>query len=254
MDKRENLNEIDLLQLTRALWRRIGIIIISVVLCGALAFSYAFFLITPKYTASAMMYVNNSSFSVGSTSVSLADLNAAKSLVDTYIVILKSRTTMNEVIKQADLKYSYEEMYEMVSAAPVGSTEIFTISVTGNYPWECEKIANTITEILPDKISDIVDGSSVRIVDHAVVPTVKSSPSLSRYTALGMLLGAVLSCGAIILAELLDDQIHGEDYLRKTYDLPILAAIPDLTSTAATGNDYYRTYGRQNYSSKGVTR
>ena len=53
------------------------------------------------YTASALMYVNNNSLSVGSTKVSLSysDLTAAKSLVDTYVVILNARTTLNEVIR-----------------------------------------------------------------------------------------------------------------------------------------------------------
>lgn len=48
-----------------------------------------------------MMYVNNSSISVGSTQVNLSDLTAAQSLVETYMVILKTRGTLEEVIKEA---------------------------------------------------------------------------------------------------------------------------------------------------------
>ena len=44
-------------------------------LCGALAFGYTFFLVTPLYKATAMMYVNNSAISVGSTKVSMVYLN-----------------------------------------------------------------------------------------------------------------------------------------------------------------------------------
>lgn len=75
-------------------------------------FSYAKFLIVPLYESKAMMYVNNSSLSLGNTSFSISsgELSAAQSLVETYIVILKSRLTLNAVIEKADLPYTYEEL------------------------------------------------------------------------------------------------------------------------------------------------
>lgn len=240
MNNKENVVEIDLLQLAKVLWHRAWAIILAMVVFGLAAFSYAFFLITPQYQASAMLYVNNSSFSVGSTSVSLADLNASQSLVKTYAVILKTRSTLNEVIDRANLSYTYEQLYEMVEAAPVNSTEVFEIQVTSTDPYEAERIANTIAELMPEKISDIVEGSSVRIVDHAVVPAKKSAPSLSRFTAIGLLLGFVLSCGVIIVMELLDEQIRNEDYLLQNYDLPVLATVPDLLSNTSDSGYYKR--------------
>lgn len=234
---------IDLVQLAKALWRRAWAILLAMVVFGGAAFSYAYFIITPLYKASAMLYVNNSSLSVGSTKVDLSDLNAAQSLVDTYIVILKTRTTLEDVIEAAGLSYDYETLSDMIEAGAVNSTEVFSIEVTSADPAESEKIANTIAELLPDRIAEIVDGSSVRIVDYAVVPSHKASPSLSRYTLLGLLLGAVVSCGVIVLMVLFDEQIRDEDYVRETFDLPLLAAVPDLTAKS-TGDYYYRTSGK----------
>ena len=234
---------IDLVQLAKALWRRAWAILLAMVVFGGAAFSYAYFIITPLYKASAMLYVNNSSLSVGSTKVDLSDLNAAQSLVDTYIVILKTRTTLEDVIEAAGLSYDYETLSDMIEAGAVNSTEVFSIEVTSPDPAEAEKIANTIAELLPDRIAEIVDGSSVRIVDYAVVPSHKASPSLSRYTLLGLLLGAVVSCGVIVLMVLFDEQIRDEDYVRETFDLPLLAAVPDLTAKS-TGDYYYRTSGK----------
>ena len=95
MDKTQNPNNnemvIDLVQLAKALWHRAWAIVLAMVIFGGAAFGYARFLITPLYQASAMMYVNNSSINVGSTQVDLNDLTAAQSLVETYIVILKTR-------------------------------------------------------------------------------------------------------------------------------------------------------------------
>ena len=40
--------------------------------------------------------------------------------------------------------------------------------------------------------------------------------------------------------ELTDEQIHDSDYLIQTYDIPVLAVIPDLLSATST-NDYYQS-------------
>ena len=52
--------EIDLLQLFRALWRNALVIILVAIIFGGIAFGGTFMFISPKYEASAMMYVNNS--------------------------------------------------------------------------------------------------------------------------------------------------------------------------------------------------
>lgn len=241
--------EIDLLALLRALLRHVWVVITATVVCGAIALSYTAFLMTPMYTASTLLYVNNSSISVGSTKVNIsaADLSAAQSLVDTYIVILKSRTTLEEIIEKTGVNYTYEELKDMISSGAVNGTEIFNVDVTGPDPEETELIANTIAKVLPKQIASIVDGSSVRIVDHAVVPMKKSSPSLTKNTAMGMILGFVLSCGVIVVMELFDTLIKDEEYLIQTYDLPLLAVIPDLQG-GGSGNGYYgNSYYKKDY-------
>ena len=237
--------ELDLMQLLRTLWRKAWAIVLAAILGGAILFSYATFIVTPKYEAEAMMYVNNSSFSVGSTKFSIdnAELTAAHNLVETYIVILNSRTTLNEVIKAADLDYTYEELKGMLSAGAVNNTEVFSITVTSKNPQESELIANTIVDILPGKIADIVDGSSVRVVDYAVIPSEKVSPNITMFTAIGMLLGICVSCMILIIRLASDTLIHNEDYLMETYELPVLAVIPNLSEDSKTAyhNGYYST-------------
>lgn len=249
MNKTQNSNSnemvIDLVDLAKALWRRAWAIVLTMVIFGGAAFGYARFLVTPLYQASAMMYVNNSSINVGSTQVDLNDLTAAQSLVETYIVILKTRGTLEQVIEEENLPYDYETLSDMIEAGAVDSTEVFEIQVTSADPEEAERIANCVAEILPDRIAEIVEGSSVKIVDYAIVPSQKSSPSISRYTLLGLLLGAVVSCGVIVLLYLFDDQIRDEEYVRQTFDLPLLAAVPDLTGKNS-GNYYYKnTSGKE---------
>lgn len=242
MNKENEYIKIDLIKIAEGMIRRLWMIILAMVVCGALAFSYAAFLVTPLYEASALMYVNNSSFSVGATSFSISssEISAAKSLVDTYLVILETRLTLNEVIERGELDCSYEELCRMISAGAVNETEVFSVTVTSDDPQEAEHIANVIAQVLPNKIADVVEGSSVSIVDYAVVPSGKVSPSIQKYTLIGLMLGLLLSGGVIAVIEILDDQIRSEEYLLENYkDIPLLTVIPDLTEDQSRKGYYY---------------
>ena len=242
MKNKNNYYEIDVMQLLRELWHRAWAIVLAALIGGGAAFAYATFLVTPLYEAEAQMYVNNSSFSVGSTSFSInnAELTAAQSLVDTYIVILTSRPTLEAVINDTGVDYSCDQLETMISAGAVNNTEVFSITVTSKKPQEAELIANAIVDILPGRIADVVDGSSVRTVEWAIVPSEKSSPNITMYTAIGMLVGLVIACMIVIIRLAGDTLIHNEDYLTETYKLPVLAVIPDLY--VDKGNSYYSAY------------
>lgn len=239
MEKTNTNYEIDLLQVLRRLWQKVWVIALAALIGGGAAFSYSAFLVPPLYEADAQMYVNNTSFSVGSTSLSLTELSAAQSLVDTYIVILNSRDTLNEIISTTGVKYDYKQLQKMLSAESVNNTEVFSITVTSDDPQEAELIANAVVDILPNRIADIVDGSSVRVVHRAIVPTEKASPNVTLFTAIGMVVGTVIACLALIILMVSDTLIHNEDYLMETYDLPVLAVIPYLYNNS--GDDDYGT-------------
>lgn len=230
--------KIDVLELFITLFKKLWIIAISTVLAGLIVGGYAFFFVPPKYQASAMLYVNNNSVSVAGTSFDLSDLNAAKSLVSTYSVILHSRNVLDDVIEESGVDYSYNELNSMITAAPVDSTEIFRVVVTSTNPDEAELIANSICSILPKKIASIVESSSVRIVDFAVRPESKSSPNITMYALVGMIVGFVISCVVIVILKLFDNSINGEDYLINNYKYPVLGVIPDFDDNHQK-NKYY---------------
>lgn len=241
------MDEIDLLELGRTLWKKAWAILLAAVIFGGCFLGYTALFIKPKYTAKTLLYVNSSNISLGAAKVSIsaAELSAAQSLVDTYIVILQTRTTLNEVIAQSGVPYTYEEIIgnNMIQAKAVNSTEVFAIEVTSTDPKEAEVLANTIGVVLPDKIASIVEGSSARIVDYAVVPSQKSSPSLRKNTMIGVVLGAFLAAALIVVKELMDTKVRDSDYLKQTYNTPVLAVIPDLTSS---GGKNYSQYAKAN--------
>ena len=241
--------EIDLVRLLSALWRHFWIILLSMVIFGAAGFGYANYLITPLYQSDVQMYVNNADISVGSTSIkfSQGDLLAAQGLVDTYIVILNSRPMLDDVIDELELPYSYEQLKGMIDAEAVNGTEVFQITVTDANRKEAKEIANKIAELLPEHISAVVDGSSVRVVQYAVLAGGPCSPNVVKYLCLGIALGFLLSAGIIVLRVLLDKRVHDPEDLAKRYDIPVIAVIPDLEKK---GSSKYGQY----YKERAVTR
>ena len=245
----EEYQEIDLLKLLRAFWHRAWLIVLAAIVCAGIGFGYARFFITPTYQASTLLYVNNGSLSLGGATFSVSDMTASKSLVPTYIVLLKTRDTLNKVIERANLNMSYGSLVGKVSAAAVDDTQVFSVSVTDSDPDRATLIANTIAEVLPERVETIISQSSVRIVDRAVVPSGRSSPNFTKYTTMGMIIGIVLAAAIIVVMELLDDRVRDEQYLIQNYDLPVLASIPDFTAGTRGGRYYYkkRGYGYRKY-------
>ena len=238
---------IDLLQLARALWRNALVILVAALIFAAAAFGGTFLFLSPTYESTATFYVNNSTVSVGSTSFSISsgELSAASTLVNTYVAILESRTTLEEVIAEGALPYTVTELTDMIDTSTASGTGIFSVTVTSSSPVEAELIANTIAKILPDRIAEIVEGSSVRIVDYGIVPSHRAGPSYVKNTAIGALLGIVLVCGIIVVRELVasgeDEIIRSADDLAALYpDIPVLATIPDMRSEGKKG--YYSSY------------
>lgn len=232
---------IDVSHILKSLWRRVWLIGLCGLLVAIIGFSIAAFAIAPTYSSYVKLYVNNSSFSLGNTSFSISssELTAAQSLVRTYGDILISRSTLERVIEKADVNYTWKELSKMITYAPSNNTEIMRVTVTCEDPYEASKIANTIAEVLPVRISEIIEGASMEVVDTAIPDHEKVAPSITQYTAIGLVLGILISAIALFVLALTDDTIHDEEYVLRTYNYPILGRVPDLLNAGNKSYGYY---------------
>lgn len=118
--------EIDLLELFQYFRSQILILIIALLVGGVAAGAITHFLITPKYQATSKLYVVSAS---NNKIVDLNDLNIGTSLSEDYTELIKIRPILEDVIKDCNLDYEYEELLEMLTIAPVGETRILAITV-----------------------------------------------------------------------------------------------------------------------------
>ena len=244
-ENRTNRSEgmsVDFQRLIKTLLNKSWLIAAISVLCAVVILLGTLFFIAPKYESSAMFYVNNGSLSLDGDFLGLSsgDLSASRNLVDSYIVILDSRETLTAVIDYASVDLSYEELQEMITATAVNNTEIFEVVVTSPDPQEAERIASAIAYILPKRISSIIENTSAKVVDSAVVASKPSSPNYTVNALVGFLIGFVAAVGVIALREIFDISIRTEEDIALSCPHPILAEVPDM---AAPGKGAYYGYG-----------
>lgn len=225
---REEVMEIDLQKLLMAYLRKWWLILLCglVVAGGALLYTVKF--ITPLYQANVSVYVNNSSNNQPVDYVTSSNLDASQKLVNTYINIAKSDRVLDLVAEKLNGDYTVKELREMLSAAQVDKTEIFRIYITSPSPEEAARVANMMAEVAPGEISNLIEGSSARIIDYAKVPEQRYSPSYKKNTMMGGLIGCVLVVAYLTALFLLDVRIRDDEDLTSLTDLPILGQIPNI--------------------------
>ncbi len=227
---------VDLKHVFDALRKRVWLIIIISLLTAGIGFSIASFAVAPQYQSEIMLYVNNRDVATGSVIFSSSQLAAAQSLVKTYVVILKDQSTLEQVIREAELPYTYKQLSGMIQAGAVNDTEIMRVRVTAGDPYEAAEIANTIARVLPERISSVIKQASMVPVGEALPQLNQVSPSATNYTIIGFMAGLVLVAGTLAVLAVLDNTVHDEDYVVTTYHYPLLAVVPDLTEER--GNAY----------------
>lgn len=224
--------EIDLQHILKVVWRRAWLILMVGAILGAAAWSYAHFMIDATYSSSVLMCVDNQY--PGSPGYSSSQLEAAKILAKTNMDILKSRKVLEEAGKLAGLKYSYGQMRSMVSASANEETHLFTFTVTCKNPYHARRLAHAIGEVLPSVSEKALIGSSVSVIDNAVLNKNPVGPNEGRYLMLGFLVGAFLMLAFVVLEDMMDTTIRSEEYLAAAYeDVPLLAVIPPSNSTGS---------------------
>ena len=235
--------EINLQKLFGAILNKMWLIVLVAVIAAIVTFLGTYFFVTPQYQSSAMFYVNNSSFSMGDASFSItsSDITASKSLVKSYIVILQTRQTMDDIIDYTGLDRTHTQLMSMITAQSVDNTEIFKVVVESPNPEEAKKIADAISYILPKRISSIIEGTSAKVVDMPKVPVNPSSPSYTTNAIIGFLVGLTLTVSVIALMEIFDVTIRSEDDIAQNSEHPILASVPDMSMPTKSG--YYYGYG-----------
>lgn len=216
--------EIDLGELFYYFRAHLVPIILAFILGALAAGAIAYYLVTPKYTATSKLYmVSSSSKSV----VDISDFNIGTSLSQDYVEVLKTRPVYESVIEKLGLDYTYRQLAKMIKTSVVGDTRIVQIDVTSEDPTEAKNIANAIADAAVEQVPKTMETSEPHIIEPAIVPDEQSSPHLLRDIVAGGFIGLVFVLVILTVSFVSDDTFQSGEDVEKVFGVMPLTVIPE---------------------------
>ncbi|WP_035778354.1 YveK family protein [Butyrivibrio sp. MC2013] len=218
----EEEDEIDLRELFFVLRKHIVAIILACVVGASAALAFTVFLMQPVYKSSSMIYI----FSKTTTVTSAIDLQLGSQLTVDFEILGTSRPVLERVIEELALDTDYETLLSAVEVTNPKDSRIIKITVTNTDPQLACDIANSLANNLAARVAEVIDTTKPSSVEDAVPALKPFSPSKSKNTMMGGILGAMAAMAIILISYFSDMSIRNEDDVRKYLGLSTLASIP----------------------------
>lgn len=215
------MEEINLKDLFNYFLNKKLIIIIMTIVLTVVGFVYGYYIKTPLYKADTSIILVTEG---NESKLTNSDIQLNQSLVSTYSEIIKSRKILNQVIKDLDLSYTYEELNKNVTVTSTNDTSIITINVTDSNKNNSYKIANKIAEVFVKVIPEYFDISNVNVLDKAIKSNNPYNINYIKDIVIFMLIGLILSCGYIFILFYFDRSITSIEQIEHI-GMPILGKV-----------------------------
>lgn len=208
---------------------RIKFILLVSVIVGALFFLYSKFMITPMYSTSAMMYVQNYNSAEDSDSedninkknqkIYTSDITGSAALAEICVILLQNSDEISSLYDGCSVSMAVQE-----------GTFYVNLTVNGSDPQKCANVANKVIEKSKEVFKENFDYGKIGTIREAKVPYTPYEPRNTKNGILGVLVGLVAACIIAILLELIDTTIKSDDDIQEMYGIPVFAEIPDFES------------------------
>ena len=229
---------IDLAQLAVYILKRIWLVII----CAAIGFCFMYWRSSKcidTYTASGTMFVTNNNpnlINYGYTSTS--DISSAVQLVNIYSEVVKSETVMQRVLEYAiepagengnkddillSQKYpgiTTDFIRSVISMNSIHETPMVQVSCTTTYPELSADICNSVLQVAPAAIKDVVSAGEAKAQDFATVPLFANSRNDRKQGLLGGLVGVAFACAILLIFFVMNHRVEKPGELTDQYTDP----------------------------------
>lgn len=222
-DNRDDVIEIDLVELLGVILHNLWIIIVSGVIVAAVALLVSYFIITPKYESVTKIYVISKT---NADTMTYSDLQAGSTLTKDYKELVKSRPVLEEVLAETGIDVELKDLEEQITVEVPTDTRIVSITVEDKDPYEARIIADSVRIAAAKHIQEVMDTEAVNVVEEASLPIEKSSPSILMNTAIGYAVGLFLAIAIVIINYIMDDTIKTPDDVEKFLGVSVLGSIP----------------------------
>lgn len=182
--------------------------------------------VTKKYSSTVKFYILSDRINgqLGN------ELTAAKTLVDSYTVVLKhSDSFLQDVADEADITGSnaIARVRSMISTGSLDGTEAFYVRVSASDPDLALNVAKAVEKYAPAEIINIVEAGSVKVLNPPRLAVTPDNANVTKSIVLGGMAGFMLSAVFFILINIFDNHIRSEEDLA-AFGLPILGSVPTI--------------------------
>lgn len=214
--------EIDLKDLFLELISFWKLILLALVLGAGIAYAASRFLMVPQYESVSELYVLSKSTSI----TSLADIQAGTSLTNDYMVVVKGRPVLEQVIANLSLNETYESLESKITLENPSNSRILKITVRDKNPSMAKTIADEIANVGAAFIAEKMDQDPPNVIQWGYTDGEAVSPSVLKNTAIGGTLGLLFASGMIVIAYLFNDTIMNAEDVEKKLGLNVLGTLP----------------------------
>lgn len=214
--------EIDLKTLFFELLNNWIMIVVSTILVAAIMFCYSKFMITPQYQSTSELYVLSSNTSI----TNLADIQIGTYMTKDYVVVVTGRPVLEQVIKNLDLNMNYKTLRSKIRVNNPDDTRIIQMTITDADPNRAKLIADELAEVSSAYIAEKMDQDAPSIISYGYADGGAVSPSISRNTIIGGIIGAVIAIAIVVISQLLNDTIVAPEDAERKLGLNVLGTLP----------------------------
>jgi len=197
-------------------------------LAGILGGVFSYYAMDNVFQATSTIIVSNQAAGSTQDPLTYNDYSLNVRLVDSYSVLSKTNRVLDQVIDELALTMSTKSLASKISISAAKNTEIINISVTDTSPYMAQNIANSVTRVFQQEVTEIMKMDNVQIIDEAPLPTVPISPNRPMNIAISCLVGLIFGVLLAFLIEFLDRTVKTTEQAEAILEVPVLASIPRI--------------------------
>ena len=215
---------IDLVELASHILSKWEYVLMGVLLGALVLNAVSFFLMKPTYKSTAKLYIVTAS---GDSVIDLTDLNIGTNLTNDYQELIMSYPVLDQVIQILNLDMTSSKLAGLISVTNPTSTRVLTLTATTNDPELSMNIANTLAGVAIEYLPETMSTNKPNVAQVAKLPTEKSSPSYTKNTILGALIGFVLIVGLFTVQFIFDDTVKTQEDVESLFNVAVLSIVPE---------------------------
>ncbi len=211
-----------LLELLNLLKKRTKLVVTLPLVLALAVGVFSFVVLSDTYTSTVSMYVLVNQGESSNTSLQ-SDLSASQMVTNDVATLLESDRVVNGTASDLGLKNLNAFK---ISIENTTTSRVITLSVTGTNPQTTADVASKMASKVSDVAREVMNVESVNVVDSAQVPESPSGPNRILYIAVGFLAGLFIAVAIVVIDDMLNIKIRGQEDLEELLGIPVIGRIP----------------------------